>query len=116
VYDDIDGWNEIPYTGTPEMYNDFCSFNVNVTVQKNYIVCATGNLLNANEVYAPQIVQRISEAEKNDGITKVIDLADVQKGNITAQNETNTWKFKADSVTDFVFATNNHYMVRAVWW
>jgi hypothetical protein len=30
--------------------------------------------LNANEVYAPQIVQRISEAEKNDGITKVIDL------------------------------------------
>lgn len=110
VYDDIDGWNEIPYTGTPEMYNDFCSFDVSVTVPKNYIVCATGNLLNADEVYAPQIVQRISEAEKNDGITKVIDLADVQKGNITAQNETNTWKFKADSVTDFVFATSNHYM------
>jgi hypothetical protein len=34
VYDDIDGWNEIPYTGTPEMYNDFCSFNVNITVPK----------------------------------------------------------------------------------
>ena len=110
VYDDVDGWNEIPYTGTPEMYNDFCSFNVNVTVPKNYIVCATGNLLNANEVYALQIVQRISEAEKNDGVTKVIDLADVQKGNITAQNEVNTWRFKADSVTDFVFATSNHYI------
>jgi hypothetical protein len=67
VYDDIDGWNEIPYTGTPEMYNDFCSFNVNVTVPKNYIVCATGNLLNANEVYAPQIVQRISERKRMTG-------------------------------------------------
>jgi hypothetical protein len=52
-------------------------------------------------VYTPQIVQRISEAEKNDSITKVIDITDVRKGNITAQNETNTWKFKADSVTDF---------------
>ncbi len=110
VYDDIDGWNEIPYTGTPEFYNDFCSFDVNITVPKNYIVCATGNLMNANEVYAPQIVQRISEAEKSDGITKVIDTTDLQNGNITAQNATNTWKFKADSVTDFVFATSNHYV------
>ncbi len=110
VYDDIDGWNVIPYTGTPEMYNDFCSFNVAVTVPKNYIVCATGNLLNASEVYAPSIAQRISEAEKNDGITKVIDTSDLQQGNITAQNSTNTWKFNADSVTDFVFATSNHYI------
>lgn len=110
VYDDIDGWNEIPYTGTPEMYNDFCSFDVNVTVPKNYMVCGTGNLLNADEVYAPQIVQRISEAEKNDAVTKVIDTSDLQNGNITAQNATNTWKFKAENVTDFVFATSNHYI------
>ncbi|MEP6467745.1 MAG: M1 family metallopeptidase [Parafilimonas sp.] len=110
VYDDIDGWNRIPYTGTPEMYNDFCSFDVHVTVPKNYIVCATGNLINAGDVYAPQIAQRISEAEKNDGITKVIDTTDLAKGNITAQNAVNTWKFKADSVTNFVFATSNHYI------
>ncbi|HEY2727019.1 MAG TPA: M1 family metallopeptidase [Parafilimonas sp.] len=109
VYDDIDGWNKIPYTGTPEFYNDFCSFDVNVSVPKNYIVCATGNLTNADEVYNSEVVQRIGEAEKNDGITKVIDTSDLEAGNITAQNATNTWKFKADSVTDFVFATSNHY-------
>ena len=110
VYDDIDGWNQIPYTGNEEFYNDFCSFDVNITVPKNYIVCATGNLLNANEVYNAQIVQRIGEAEKNDAVTKVIDTTDLSTGNITAQNNINTWKFKADSVTDFVFATSNHYV------
>ena len=47
VYDDIDGWNKLPYIGSQEFYNDFCDFNVNVSVPKNYIVCATGNLLNA---------------------------------------------------------------------
>ncbi|MFT4155007.1 M1 family metallopeptidase [Parafilimonas sp.] len=109
VYDDIDGWNRIPYTGQVEMYNDFCSFNVSITVPGNYLVCATGDLLNANEVYAPAIAQRISAAEKNDGITKVIDTGDLKNGSITAQDPTNTWKFKADSVTDFVFATSNHY-------
>jgi len=110
VYDDIDGWNKLPYIGSQEMYNDFCNFDVSISVPKNYIVCATGNLLNAGEVYNAQIAQRISEAEKNDGITKVIDTTDLSNGNITAQNEINTWKFKADSVTDFVFATSNHYI------
>jgi len=110
VYDDIDGWNELPYIGSQEMYNDFCDFDVSISVPKNYIVCATGNLLNADEVYNSQIVQRINEAEKNDGITKVIDTTDLSNGNITAQNNINTWKFKADDVTDFVFATSNHYI------
>lgn len=110
VYDDIDGWNEYPYIGSQEFYNDFCDFNVNVSVPKNYIVCATGNLLNASDVYNTQIVQRISEAEKNDGITKVIDTTDLLAGNITAQNANNTWRFKTDSVTDFAFATSNHYV------
>ncbi len=34
----------------------------------------------------------------------------MKASNITVQNATNTWKFKADSVTDFVFATSNHYI------
>ena len=110
VYDDVDGWNKIPYTGDAEFYNDFCSFNVQVTVPKDYIVCATGNLLNASDVYNASIVQRIKDAEASDGITKVIDTTDLESGNITAQNATNTWKFKADSVTDFVFATSDHYI------
>jgi hypothetical protein len=110
VYDDIDGWNKNPYIGSQEFYNDFCDFNVAVTVPENYTVNATGNLLNANEVLAPQIAQRINIAEQNDGITKIIDTTDFQKGHITTQNETNTWKFEAKNVTDFVFATSNHYL------
>ncbi len=110
VYDDIDGWNKYPYIGSQEFYNDFCDFNVAVTVPENYIVNATGTLQNANEVLAPEIAQRINAAEQNDGITKIIDTIDLQRGNITKQSETNTWKFQAKNVTDFVFATSNHYV------
>ncbi|HYK47390.1 MAG TPA: M1 family metallopeptidase [Parafilimonas sp.] len=107
VYDDIDGWNKNPYLGSQEFYNDFCDFDVHITVPKNYIVSATGNLQNANDVYLPSVVKRIATAEASDGITRIIDTTDKQ---VTAQNETNTWKFQADNVTDFAFATSNHYI------
>src|SRR5882757_4248163 len=50
VYDDIDGWNHNPYLGTQEFYNDFCNFKTAITVPKNYIVWATGDLKNCSEV------------------------------------------------------------------
>ncbi len=110
VYDDIDGWNKNPYTGLQEFYNDFCQFKVNITVPKDYIVWATGGLLNCGQVFTEPYCQRIQQAEKSDEIITVIDSFDLQKGNITANNPTNTWQFKADNVTDFAFAVSNHYI------
>jgi hypothetical protein len=107
VYDDIDGWNKNPYLGSQEFYNDFCDFDVYITVPKNYIVCATGDLQNASDVYLPSVVQRIATAEASDAITRIIDTSDRQ---VTTQNERNTWKFQAGNVTDFAFATSNHYI------
>ncbi|BAV05099.1 hypothetical protein SAMN05421788_11558 [Filimonas lacunae] len=109
VYDDIDGWNKIAYTGTEEFYNDFCHFNASVTVPAQYVVWATGNLQNSAEVLSPVIKQRLDKAEISNDIITVIDSADIKAGSITPAHE-NTWKFEADDVTDFVFATSNHYM------
>jgi hypothetical protein len=109
VYDDIDGWNRYPYLGTQEFYNDFCNFDSYISVPKNYVVWATGDLLNCGEVFTPKICQRILQAERNDAIINIIDSAD-DKGNITANREWNTWHFKAEHVTDFAFATSDHYI------
>lgn len=110
VYDDIDGWDTYPYTGSEEFYNDFSDFDVSITVPKDYAVWATGMLQNRSKVYADKYVQRIERAEKQDEIVTIIDSTDLKQGNITAQNPTNIWHFTADKVTDFVFATSNHYL------
>jgi len=83
VYDDIDGWNKIPYNGSQEFYNDFCNFDVNITVPKNFVVWATGNLQNCGEVLNPVYCRRIQQAEANDGITTIIDSTDL-KQNVTS--------------------------------
>lgn len=110
VYDDIDGWNQNPYRGTEEFYNDFSHFNAEVTVPGNYQVWATGNLTNANDVYNAQYAKRIADAALSDKITDIITEAEMQAGGITKNNPANTWKFEADNVTDLAFATSNHYI------
>ncbi|MEO3408155.1 M1 family metallopeptidase [Mucilaginibacter sp. CAU 1740] len=113
VYDDLDGWNEYPYIGKEEFYNDYCNFKAEVTIPGNYQCWATGNLVNTDEVYNPEFARRISEATQNDSVTNIITQADLDKGNITKANATNTWKFEARNVTDFVFAVSNHYVWQA---
>jgi hypothetical protein len=110
VYDDVDGWNRNQYLGTQEFYNDFCNFNLAVTVPKDYLVWATGDLLNCNEVLAPKFCDRLAQAKRSDAVISVIDTVDLKLGGISAQNATNTFKFKALDVTDLAVGISNHYI------
>jgi hypothetical protein len=110
VYDDIDGWNTYPYIGSQEFYNDFCSFKVSVSVPENFGVWATGDLKNGSEVLNPVYYQRLMEAEKSDAIITVIDTTEIIKRDITQGEGRRTWRFEADRVTDFAFATSDHYI------
>ena len=109
VYDDIDGWNKFPYNGMQEFYNDFCDFEVAITVPKNFVVWATGDLQNCEEVLNEKYCQRINQAEKNDDFINIIDSIDSPQS-ITLNKPFLTWRFHAKSVTDFAFATSDHYM------
>jgi hypothetical protein len=110
VYDDLDGWNTYPYTGTQEFYNDFCHFDVDITVPKNYVIWATGDLKNGSSVLGQKYNDRIREAERSGAVIKIIDSSDLAAKNVTSQNSLNTWLFEARDVTDFVFALSNHYL------
>jgi hypothetical protein len=110
VYDDLDGWNRVPYTGDQEFYNDFVNFKAAVTVPKNFVVWATGDLTNATEVLAPKYAQRLRDAGQQDAVVSIISEDDAKRRDITAQADQNTWRFEAKNVTDFVFATADHYV------
>lgn len=110
VYDDIDGWNYFKYMGDAEFYNDFGNYEVSVTVPQNFIVWATGILENPEQLFRKKYLKRYKAAFASDKIIHIIDSTECTQKNITIPNAKNTWKFKAHNITDFSFATSDHYL------
>ncbi|MFT3679266.1 MAG: M1 family metallopeptidase [Ferruginibacter sp.] len=113
VYDDLDGWNKNQYIGSQEFYNDFCNFDVAITVPDNFLVWATGDLQNCGEVMTSKYCSRLSAAEKKDDVVFIVDENDLKAGGITVDSAFNTWKFNARNVVDFAFAVSDHYVWNA---
>ncbi len=59
VYDK-DGWHSMPYLDRGEFYSEFGNFEVNITLPSNYLVAASGDLLNEEEL---QWLSEIAELE-----------------------------------------------------
>src|SRR4051812_22802312 len=50
VFDDVQGWNTLPYLGAGEFYLEYGDFDVTITAPASHIVVASGELLNPSEV------------------------------------------------------------------
>ncbi len=109
VYDDIDGWDRIDYAGSVEFYNDFNNYEFNITLPDDYIVWATGELQNANEVLHQTIIDRLNKAKKSEKTINIVTQPDYEQNNVIRKNGKNTWKFKASNVPDISFCLSNDY-------
>jgi hypothetical protein len=110
VYDDVDGWDMYPYSGTQEFYNDFGDFEVEITVPGDFIVWGTGIRQNLDQVLDEKYIDRYEEASESDSIINIVSAEDYLGGSIPISNEKNIWKFEATNVPDFAFATANCYL------
>ncbi|HEY0426417.1 MAG TPA: M1 family metallopeptidase [Pyrinomonadaceae bacterium] len=110
VYDDIDGWDRTDFTEGHEFYNDFNDYTFEITVPKNYVVWATGDLLNADETLQPEFAKRLKDSYASDDVIHIAKSKELANNSVTAQTDTVTWKWKADNVSDVAAALSNHYV------
>ncbi len=68
VYDDYNGWDRIEHNGRNEFYNDFNDYTLQVTAPKDFVVWATGDLLNPAEVLQPEVAARLQQSLVSDDI------------------------------------------------
>ncbi|WP_259068826.1 M1 family metallopeptidase [Mucilaginibacter sp. X4EP1] len=114
VYDDVYGWNTIPYTGPGEFYLEYGDFDLSITAPANHIVVASGELLNPTEVYTPTQLKRWAEAAASEKTVIIRSAAEVtDPASRPAGKKELTWHFKIKNARDASWASSAAFIVDA---
>lgn len=111
VYDDVTGWNVIPYMGGAEFYLDYGNFDFTVTAPASLVVVGSGELMNPSEVLTPTQIKRLAEAKNSDKTVFIKDSADVMNGKAYPVNKAElTWHFFCKSTRDVAWAASKAFV------
>lgn len=110
VYDDVMGWNTLPYIGASEFYLEYGNITANITVPANHYVVASGELLNSREVYSKEENNRWEQARNSDKTVMIRPESEIGKNQASG---TKTWKFRIDQTRDFAWASSPAFILDA---
>ncbi len=111
VYDDVVGWQHKQFLGQGEFTLAFGDYEVNLTVPADHIVAATGMIQNPKEVLTPDQLDRFERAKTSfDKPVVIATQAEAIQREKTKLKEKKIWKFKAENVRDFAFATSRKFI------
>ncbi|MBX5439529.1 MAG: M1 family peptidase, partial [Thermoflavifilum sp.] len=79
-----------------------------VKVPKNFVVWATGELINPDGVLQPEIANRLKASYQQDEVIHVATLDEMLQHRVTLQQEMNTWQWVAHDVSDVAIAISDH--------
>lgn len=105
VYDDIDGWDIYEYRGTQEFNRDYADFKVNITVPADYMIWATGELMNKSEVLSVQVQKKLAESKVSGNKVIITEGGDYHG----SDKDYKTWNFSAENVQDFAAGISNYF-------
>lgn len=105
VFDDIEGWNTLPYLGAGEFYLDYGNYDFTVTAPGNMVVVGSGDLVNAKEVLTPTEYSRYEKARNSDKTVLIRSADDIASGALNKKGN-RTWHFKLNNARDASWAAS----------
>ncbi len=119
VYDK-NGWHAIPYLNQGEFYSEFGSFDVSITLPKNYVVGATGDLQTKSEIdflnnlsaETEVLVKNLDEetGQKDVPLSSSESKA-LNKNFPISDSQTKTIRYVQKNVHDFAWFADKRYKV-----
>ncbi|MES2109241.1 MAG: M1 family metallopeptidase [Bacteroidota bacterium] len=114
VYDDIMGWNTLPYLGAGEFYLEYGDFDFSITAPANHIVVGSGELVNPQEVYTPAQIKRWAEAAASEKTVVIRSAGEVtDPASRPAGKKMLTWHFKIKNARDASWASSAAFIIDA---
>jgi hypothetical protein len=111
VYNEVEGWQNKQFLGRGEFTLPFGNYEVELTVPEDHVVAATGELINAEEILTTEQLGRLAVARKSfkDPVF-IITQEEATANESSRKTGTKTWKYKADNVRDFAFASSRKFI------
>ena len=105
VYDDMEGWNTLPYMGLGEFYCDYGDYDYYITAPSEMIIYGSGDLQNPTEVLTATEINRLSQAANSDKTITIIGADEATKSSSRPAAKGNlTWHFKMQNSRDVGWA------------
>ncbi|MBV9962620.1 MAG: M1 family peptidase [Parafilimonas sp.] len=110
VYDDVLGWNTLPYLGAGEFYLEYGDIDYTITAPSNLIVVGSGEVQNPTEVYTSAVAAKIVQARSSDKTVTIVGANDLS-GNAYHPNKSSlTWHFVCKQTRDVSWAASKAFI------
>lgn len=109
VYDDVLGWNTLPYMGAGEFYLEYGNFDYTITAPAGLVVVGSGELQNAAQVLTPTQASRMARARSSDATVMIRDSSEIttptdkRSGNLS-------WHFVCRNARDISWAASKAFI------
>lgn len=111
VYDDVKGWNVMPYLGAGEFYLEYGSFDYSITAPSDYVVVASGELQNPGDVLTKEQQKRWKKAANSDKRVFILTKEEVGTPESRPRDKKElTWKYHIDSARDVAWAASKAFI------
>ena len=109
AYSDYEGWHNKAFLGRGEFTLEFGNYDVSLTVPDNHVVASTGSLTNASQVLTATQRERLAAAD-SDRPRFVVTPEEALANEQTEATGTKTWRFEAENVRDFAWASSSKFI------
>ena len=110
VYDDVEGWNTLPYMGLGEFYCDYGNYDYYITAPAGMTVAGSGDLLNPEQVLSAAQQARLAEARKSDKSVMIIKPEEVEQPATHPFKGMLTWHFKMLNSRDVAWTASKAFI------
>ena len=110
AYTDYEAWTNKEFIGRGEFTLEFGNYDVSMTVPADHIVSSTGVLQNPKGVLTSTQRKRLEEAKTADRPVFIVTAEEALENEKEGTGKTKTWRFKADNVRDFAWASSRKFM------
>ena len=111
VYDDVRGWNTLPFMGNGEFYLDYGDYDYTVDVPASYIVVGSGVLRNPGDVLTPTEQKRLATARRSDTTIFIRSPEEVTDPTTRPGGEARlSWHFTMKNSRDVAWAASKAFV------